>query len=317
MITKRSKLVLPLLAGALALGACENLSDPVSGSSGGVSILLTDAPGDLQEAWVEVTEIYLQGESDDDAGRVYLKQESTGLIDLLTLSGGRTAELVEDAVVPAGTYAQLRFVIGDAYVKTEDGRVFATQGAALPAGVAADGRLQIPSGAQTGFKVNLPGGAVSIDDDAVVLVVDFDVSQSFGQQAGQSGMWVMRPVMNATDFEASGTIAGMVALGDSVALPDSCGGQSIDLSGFVPTADAAGVTKSGVTDANGAYKISFVSPDTYTLSADPIAFENGDTLTFTAAATPASVEVVSGQTSTANYQITEATCKVTESEPSA
>jgi hypothetical protein len=39
-----------------------------------------------------------------------------------------------------------------------------------------------------------------------ILLVDFDVEQSFGQLAGQSGMWVMRPVVTGGEIESE--IAG-------------------------------------------------------------------------------------------------------------
>jgi hypothetical protein len=37
-----------------------------------------------------------------------------------------------------------------------------------------------------------------VDDDDHLILVDFDASQSFGQAAGNSGQWVMHPVVQAT-----------------------------------------------------------------------------------------------------------------------
>lgn len=303
MIGKRTKLLTSVLAGVLALGACDG------GSTGTetprLSIKLTDAPGDLTEAWVEIEQIYLQG----DGGRIVLKDQSTGLINLLTLKND-VADLVKDAVVPAGTYSELRFVIGDAYIKAKDGKVYAKQGTQLPAGTTASGTLNCPSCAQTGIKVKLPGGAVTLDDEAEILVVDFDVSQSFGRAAGRSGQWVMRPVLHATDFTASGTIAGAVAVAQGVALPE-CGGAPVTVAQFVPRAIIGTDTvASGAVESTGAYKIRFVAPNTYTLGYAPsLTFNNGQTVTFTAAATPASVSVSSGTTAQASYSITAATCQ--------
>jgi hypothetical protein len=94
-----------------------------------------------------------------------------------------------------------------------------------------------------------------------------------------------------------------------VALP-ACGGAASDLTRFVPQASAGEVTVSGTTTADGSYAISYVAPDDYTLGYEAaLGFENGDTLNFTAAATPAGVSVGSGATATANYLVSGASCK--------
>jgi hypothetical protein len=36
--------------------------------------------------------------------------------------------------------------------------------------------------------------------------VDFDVQQSFGQVAGQSGQWVMHPVVTGGEIEATDAV---------------------------------------------------------------------------------------------------------------
>lgn len=73
-----------------------------------------------------------------------------------------------------------------------------------------DGTLIMPSVAQAVLKVNLPGDRLFVDGNAQTLLVDFDVSQSFGQQAGESGSWVMHPVIQATEVpnDTEATIDG-------------------------------------------------------------------------------------------------------------
>lgn len=295
--------ILSILAACMALAAC----DGATGSdTSRVTLKLTDAPADLAEAWVEIEEIYLQG----SGGRVVLRGESTGLVNLLTLKDA-VVDLVDGAVVPSGSYSDLRFVIGDAYVRTTSGAVYAKAGTALPAGTTATGTLQCPSCAQTGIKVKFAGGALTLDDDAEVVLVDFDVSQSFGRQAGQSGQWVMRPVLTGADFTATGSIAGRIALAEGVALPATCGGAAVSLSQFVPRAIVgADSVASGAVQADGAYRIRYLAPGSYTLGhAASLTFDNGQTLAFVAAATPATVSVASGATAAADYRITAATCQ--------
>jgi len=302
------KILLPLVA-ALALGACSD----GTGSNGArtVSIRLHDAPGDLKEAWVKVDEVSLQGTSaaDSMSGKVVLLGTRTGWINLATLTGGSFATLVNGAQLPAGSYSQLRFKVCEAYVVTRDNQVYATSGATLPAGVTSTGTLQVPSGCQSGLKVKLPGGGVDLTESSQVLSVDFDVSQSFGHQAGASGKWVMHPVMTATSITFAGSIAGTVSLAAGVTLP-ACGGSAVTLATFSPRAISGADSVSAVVTQAGAYSVA-VAPGTYTMGYAPTySFTNGDSLTVAAAATPASATVAGGTTTTVNYAITGATCKV-------
>ncbi|HYH79156.1 MAG TPA: DUF4382 domain-containing protein [Longimicrobium sp.] len=302
------KILLPLVA-ALALGACGD----GTGSNGArtLTIRLHDAPGDLKEAWVKVSQVSLQGTSSADSasGKVVLLDTPTGWLNLTQLTGASFATLVNNAQVPAGKYSQLRFVVCEAYVVTRDDRVYATQGATLPAGVASTGQLQVPSGCQSGLKVKLPGGAVDLADASQIVSVDFDVSQSFGHQAGNSGRWVMHPVLTATSVGFSGSIAGTVALAQGVALP-TCGGAAVTLATFSPRAVAGADSVSGAVSAAGAYSMA-VAPGTYTMTYAPAySFTNGDSLFVAATPAPATATVAGGATSTVDYTVNTATCKV-------
>jgi hypothetical protein len=118
--------------------------------------------------------------------------------------------LVDSAPVPPGTYTQLRFVISGGYlvVVDHDGAstsLFSTPGY-LPPPAHVDGLLKMPSFAQSGLKVILPGDALVVQTESKVLLVDFDVQQSFGHEAGNSGSWVMHPVAKAEDILLSGNV---------------------------------------------------------------------------------------------------------------
>jgi hypothetical protein len=189
-----------LLVAALAVGLGASCDSPAALKSGKLSLLLTDAPGDIVKAVVTIDRIYLQP-SDTDSARIILREEDV-TTDLLTLVDS-TQSLISNVVIPAGSYAQLRFVISGAYLEVAGETAGATtifasspSYAGLPAGSVVGGQLQMPSFAQSGLKVQLPGDALVIGDDAsVTLVVDFDVAQSFGKAAGASNRWVMTPVL--------------------------------------------------------------------------------------------------------------------------
>ena len=304
---KRSTILLPL-AVALFAGACSDSTG--GGGSPRLSIRLHDAPGDLKEAWVKVDRVYLQGSSsaDSTSGRVDLLTTQTGWLNLTQLTGSSFATLVNNAQVPAGTYSQLRFVVCEAYVVTETGTVYATSGATLPSGTTATGTLQVPSGCQSGLKVKLPNGGITLADSSAILSVDFDVSQSFGHQAGASGKWIMHPVLTATNVGFSGTISGTVAAGTGVTLP-TCGGTTITAADFKPLAISGADSLSATVAAGGTYSIA-AAPATYTMGYVPtLSFTNGDSLTVTAAPSVPTATVAAGTNTTVNYTISAATCK--------
>jgi hypothetical protein len=309
MNSKNGKLLLPLLAGTLLLGACESGSGGTGDGSGKVTVRLVDAPGDVKEARVQIQEIYLQGasESDSTAGRLQLAGSSDTYYDLLTLGSGSFAEVVKDAVVPAGTYSLLRIRIGEAYVVTKDGKVYATAGAALPAGLAAAGELQRTRGKSSGYQATFADGALTVDGDSRILVLDFDVANSFGHVAGSSGKFVMNPHFTVTQASLSGSIRGTVSAA-GVTFP-ACGGAATDVSHFTATATAGTTALAARAAANGAFAFAYAPPATYTMGVAPVAYANGDTLTFTATAAPPTATVASSGTATVNYTVTAAACK--------
>jgi hypothetical protein len=190
------------VSAVVALVACSDSSGPDSAK---LSIMLTDAPGDVLEAVVTIDQVYLQGGSADaeeeapESARVNLLAAPV-TVDLLTLAD-EWMTLVGDAEIPAGKYGQLRFVVSGAYLKVaEEGgdRIYATSPdyAGLPAGAEVSGSLQTPGFAQSGLKVSFPGG-VTVEGETALLV-DFDVAESFGHQAGQGDKWVMHPVLKGS-----------------------------------------------------------------------------------------------------------------------
>jgi hypothetical protein len=277
------------LAFALALGvglaACETGSLQPLGD-GRISILLTDAPGDVVSAVVTMSEIYLQGDDEEgNGGRVVLMSEPVTQ-DLLTLVNV-VATLVDDMVIPAGIYAQLRFVISGAYLEVENDNggttIYATPGYPhVPAEAQVGGTLICPSCGQTGIKVNYPGG-IEIAGGEKIVLVDFDVARSFGRQAGLSGNWVMHPVVDGIDFALSGSIVATVELGEDVTLPEIDETQ-ITLGHFlarleddesVHQGDVAFEEVDGVWEARfrflipGDYVVSVVVPEGVAVTSDP------------------------------------------------
>ena len=189
------RIVLPSLLATLAFNGC---TDSPNGS-GRVTLLLTDAPGDVVAAVVTVSAVTLVG----DNGKVVLLDApfTTNLLDL----AGTTDTLAANVEVENGRFDELRFIITGGYVEVDNGdgttSIFASSPtyAGLPPGAIVTGSLQMPSFGTSGLKVKLPGGELLVDDDHHVILVDFDAAQSFGHVAGNSGQWVMHPVIVASE----------------------------------------------------------------------------------------------------------------------
>jgi hypothetical protein len=291
----------------LTLGALASCgSDSTSAGTTKVSVLLTDAPGDVKAAVVTISEIDLQGSG---GSQILLSAPVT--IDLLTLASS-TAPLVNDAVVPSGTYAQLRFVITGGYIEVEnsDGStsIYASSNTypGLPAGAEVVGNLQMPSLAQSGLKVNLPSGSTTLGGSAKVYLVDFNVAQSFGQAAGASGQWVMHPVIKATDFELTGGLAVQLHAGPGLTMP-LVNGSPLTLADFtaVVTASDANSNSAALTDSgDGTFQalFPFLPPGSATVS-----FTAPAGVTFTTTPdVPAVVSITSGQPTTSAFTLTAA-----------
>lgn len=195
---KRRALWGTLLATALVAG-CDSAG---SNGSGRVSLLMTDAPGDILAAVVTVSSVKLVG----GQGQVTLL-DTPYTTDLLTLAG-TTATLATDVVVENGQYTELRFVITGAYIEVDNGdgtsSIYASAPdyAGLPAAASVAGELQMPSFGTSGLKVVLGSNSLDVDSDGHVILADFDAAQSFGQVGGNAGSWVMHPVILVSEVVA-------------------------------------------------------------------------------------------------------------------
>ena len=270
--------------------------------TGKMSVMITDAPGDFKAAVVTITRIDLQG-----SGGTTVLSNNLVTTNLLTLSNGAST-LVQDAVVPAGKYTELDFVISGGYVEVVEGGLTTIYASSptyegLPAGAKVGGTLKMPSFAESGLKVKLPDGTVIATSDSKVLFVDFNVAQSFGHEAGNSGSWVMHPVVTATDFGLSGSLDIAVALGMGVTLPAPYTLGSFDA---VLTYPDGVTTKALLLGVSGDVTYKYLVPGTYALglALDPLVA--GTVAITTAPAIPASVTIRSGAATQATLSITSA-----------
>jgi len=200
-LKKLNLFVLSLLL--LTFYNCTNDSNNSNGSlnqndeSAHISIKLVDGPGNYDKVFVDIQDIMIKMNDDSEGDNGWESLGVTpGIYDLLELTGGQSAILIDDYEVLAGELSQMRLILGDenSVVKGED---------TFP--------LKTPSAQQSGLKLKinqtLEAGYL------YSFVLDFDVAKSI-VDAGNSDNIILKPVINASLEAASGIIKGLVSPSD-------------------------------------------------------------------------------------------------------
>ena len=152
--------LLPLMSG------CDLVS---SEGDARIQVHLTDAPSDyVESAEVWISRVYLPGSGGID---LFNDPENPFNVDLLLLRDGIVATLTEPVSIGEGTYNGLRVVVDSAFVTLRDGVTF-QDGTSTQV-------LFVPSGSQTGIKVQLTESIAAEAGVTTVVLVDFDVDQNF------------------------------------------------------------------------------------------------------------------------------------------
>lgn len=228
-----------IVAAAVGLAACSNGSNPSPSGTGTANFSMTDAPscGDFTSAVVTVTGVQLVG----NGGSPYTLTLDTPLQqDLLQLTNGTTVPL-GPITIPSGSYNQIRLLLA----ANGNGGTPANY-VTTSAGGSAQYALTTPSAQQSGYKVN---GSFSVDPgNTVDVTLDFNACRSI-VTAGNSGKYLLKPVITATENTTSGTITGNASVGAVVYAEDADGH----------------IIKSTVADANGDFTL---SPLAATVSGD-------------------------------------------------
>lgn len=256
----------PLLM--LGAGACDEATSP--DGTGQFSVALTDAPSAMfSEATVDIGAIQLVGEA---SGPITLTQDG-GVHDLLDLQNGVMADLAT-LDIEAGTYHQLRLIVESAEVTLAEGYEF-SDGTTTRS-------LFVPSGAQTGVKVNLrhaentseeSGGVEISSGETILVVLDMDVERNFvlqGDPDGPEGLLdvLFTPLVRASVEDVAGSISGTVTY-TSATPADETEFASVEavLDESTLLEEMQTSTATTTAGADGSYKLWFLSPGTYDVSA--------------------------------------------------
>lgn len=186
-----------IMAIAVMSYSCNKDDDSNTPQPASLKIMLTDAPAaydavniDIQSVGVEVSGTWYE-----------FNLQVPGIYDLIQLSNGTVALLVQSASVPAGTITQMRLHLGDSNSIVVDG-------------VKHD--LKTPSGQSSGYKVKMTASILA--GATYQVLIDFDASRSIVEQG--NGNYLLKPVVYGHLMTDIGQIDGTVipAAGGSVAM---------------------------------------------------------------------------------------------------
>lgn len=152
---------------AFLVNSCKK--DPANGY---MSVKMTDAPADYLKVNVEVLDVQVHNEA---SGWVSLPTNA-GIYNLLDLQNNVTVALASHANVPAGKLNQMRLVLGSHNSLITVADTF---------------DLKVPSGEETGLKMNLSYNLSP--NKHMVVVLDFDAAASIVDKG--NGSYSLKPVI--------------------------------------------------------------------------------------------------------------------------
>lgn len=192
-------------------------------------------------------------------------EDTQQVINLFDLT--QTATVIGSAGVPPGDYTQVRLIISEATVTDEEGTHVAT----------------LPSGAQTGIKVNID--APVAEGASVGILLDFNVEQSVSKLG--NGTYRIDPVIPAELMALAGSISGVAMYSGQM-----MEGVLVEATYVSGTSYPLGtVVNTSATMADGSFKVWALLEGAYTLSFERI--DGGGLVVFNAAAE--NIAVVPGQ----------------------
>ncbi len=189
-------------------------------SAGTLSVLVTDAPGDFDHAYITVKDIWFHTSSTagpNDAGWVKKPLAAPVTVDLLTLANGGMRSLWSGVSLAVGNYQQIRLILAG----TEDALTASAQTMNLQynnevviGGTASP--LHVPD-ALHGIK--LDGVFTMTAGGTLRLAIDFDAGHDIVDF--RTGEYVLKPRLTYFDLDHAGAIIGKLALasGGSVTTP--------------------------------------------------------------------------------------------------
>lgn len=219
-------------------------------ATGTAQFKLTDAPvcANYSSVVVTVTAVELIGES----GTFTLTLPTPQQVDLTTLVNGTTLNL-GSITLPAGNYTQMRLLLASNNGNSSPNNYITLSGSTTHV------PLTTPSAQTSGLKIN--GEFTVAANGQANLTIDFNACRSV-VLAGNSGNYLLKPVINLLDDDASGSISGTLDTAGAVVMAEDAQGHILKSTVSVANAGGASFTLSPVPASATPYNIVIAPPAT-------------------------------------------------------
>jgi len=241
-----------LIAGCLLFAGC-NVNNS-GNSEGTLNVRLTDAPATYEAVYIDIQEVQLNLGTEQQEDWLTISSQAMRL-DLLKLDNGADT-LMATAQLEEGTYNQIRLVLGTNNEVIVDG---------------SSNNLTIPSGQESGYKVNL--NATVAEDSTHTQVIDFDAARSIAVTG--NGQYILNPVLKAFNPGETGAMSGQLVPQGVPALVSAQIGDEILGTTYV--------------ESDGTFLLRGLEPNVYKLLVQPDSPQHADTTIF-------EKQVLAGQT---------------------
>ncbi|MDD5766735.1 MAG: DUF4382 domain-containing protein [Candidatus Marinimicrobia bacterium] len=199
----KTKLIFLFSILSLVLMTCDSASDETK--TGTLVVQAFDAPfkGNVEHIYLDINSvsIHKSDATDSTSGWTVVSDEDT-VIDFLSLVNGEMINLV-DAEFDEGFYSQIRLMLGDSSVIVVDGVSY---------------ELKVPSGSQSGIKLNLDFEIKA--GEIMELYLDFDAEKSIHKHPTQD-RYSLQPTFRIIKKVLSGTISGKVTKSDQTTVANA------------------------------------------------------------------------------------------------
>jgi hypothetical protein len=174
---------------ALFVFRCSDSTSPETGQ-GQIKISMVDAPAAYDQINIVVDRVEVHRSGQDSNSGWFVINNNTSTYDLLRLRNGASV-ILGNNYLDAGSYSQIRLIIGTGSNIVVDGITYS---------------LEVPSGEQTGIKLN---HEFEIQSGLIYeLMLDFDAEHSIVLTG--NGQYKLKPVIRLVPTIISGTISGKV-----------------------------------------------------------------------------------------------------------
>ena len=232
--------LMPFLAFIVLILGCESLEKTPGYGRIKIDVFDSPPPSGVEHIYLTISEVNVHKSGED----WMTLAEPNATYDFLELINGATGVLVDD-ILETGHYTQLRLVVAETNEVVIDGETHS---------------LRVPSGEQTGVKLNLD---FTVEEDELIeIYVDFDASRSI---TWTSKNYLLHPTFKAFKKVISGTVSGMAK--------DSAG---VGIANALVEATGSSDTIATLTDSTGAYKL-VVLNGTYDIASSADGFAKADT----------------------------------------